>query len=119
MFHFAAQVAVTTSLVDPIADFEVNARGTINLLEAIRAQPEPPPLVFTSTNKVYGKLADVGLELDGERYAPTDPGDPRPAASTSPARSISTAPMARPRAAPISMCWIIAGPTTCRRRCSG
>jgi CDP-paratose 2-epimerase len=73
MFHFAAQVAVTTSLVDPIADFEVNARGTINLLEAIRAQPEPPPLVFTSTNKVYGKLADVGLELDGERYAPTDP----------------------------------------------
>ena len=73
MFHFAAQVAVTTSLVDPIADFEVNARGTINLLEAIRAQPEPPPLVFTSTNKVYGKLADVGLKLDGERYAPTDP----------------------------------------------
>jgi CDP-paratose 2-epimerase len=73
MFHFAAQVAVTTSLVDPIADFEVNARGTINLLEAIRAQPEPPPLVFTSTNKVYGKLADVALELDGERYAPTDP----------------------------------------------
>jgi CDP-paratose 2-epimerase len=73
MFHFAAQVAVTTSLVDPIADFEVNARGTINLLEAIRAQPEPPPLVFTSTNKVYGKLADVGLELDGTRYAPTDP----------------------------------------------
>ena len=37
MFHFAAQVAVTTSLVDPIADFEVNARGTLNLLEAIRA----------------------------------------------------------------------------------
>jgi CDP-paratose 2-epimerase len=71
MFHFAAQVAVTTSLVDPVTDFEVNARGTINLLEAIRAQPEPPPLVFTSTNKVYGKLADVELELDGERYAPT------------------------------------------------
>jgi hypothetical protein len=42
-----------------------------------------------------------------------------PGASTSPARSISTAPMARPRAAPTSMCWIIAGPTICRRRCSG
>ncbi|GEO39378.1 NAD-dependent dehydratase [Skermanella aerolata] len=72
MFHFAAQVAVTTSLVDPVADFEINARGTVNLLEAIRAHPEPPPLVFTSTNKVYGKLADVALELDGKRYAPTD-----------------------------------------------
>jgi CDP-paratose 2-epimerase len=73
MFHFAAQVAVTTSLVDPVTDFEINARGTVNLLEAIRAQPEPPPLVFTSTNKVYGKLGDVGLELDGKRYAPADP----------------------------------------------
>ncbi|EWY38103.1 NAD-dependent dehydratase [Skermanella stibiiresistens SB22] len=72
MFHFAAQVAVTTSLVDPITDFEINARGTVNLLEAMRAQPEPPPLVFTSTNKVYGKLADVELRLEGEHYAPAD-----------------------------------------------
>jgi len=74
MFHFAAQVAVTTSLVDPITDFEVNARGTINLLEAMRERADPPPLVFTSTNKVYGKLADVGLDLDGDRYVPTDCG---------------------------------------------
>lgn len=72
MFHFAAQVAVTTSLVDPITDFEINARGTVNLLEAMRAQAEPPPLVFTSTNKVYGKLADLELRLEGERYAPSD-----------------------------------------------
>ncbi|MDQ4141438.1 MAG: GDP-mannose 4,6-dehydratase, partial [Bacteroidota bacterium] len=54
VFHFAAQVAVTTSLDLPINDFEINARGIINVLEAIRAQDNPPPLVFTSTNKVYG-----------------------------------------------------------------
>jgi CDP-paratose 2-epimerase len=73
VFHFAAQVAVTTSLVDPLQDFEVNARGTLNLLEAIRAQPTPPPLLFTSTNKVYGTLADVAVALFGDRYLPSDP----------------------------------------------
>ena len=56
MFHLAAQVAVTSSLVSPLHDFEVNARGTLNLLEALRAQDNPPPIVFTSTNKVYGSL---------------------------------------------------------------
>src|SRR6478735_2527375 len=44
IFHFAAQVAVTTSLVQPRQDFEVNALGTLNLLEALRALPSPPPL---------------------------------------------------------------------------
>jgi CDP-paratose 2-epimerase len=73
VFHFAAQVAVTTSLTDPIEDFEVNARGTLNVLEAIRAQPTPPPLVFTSTNKVYGALTDVGLRCRNLRHEPTDP----------------------------------------------
>lgn len=73
VFHFAAQVAVTTSLDDPFNDFEINARGTLNLLEALRAQPHPPPLVFTSTNKVYGDLGDVELNLEGERYEPKDP----------------------------------------------
>jgi CDP-paratose 2-epimerase len=43
------------------------------LLEAIRAQPTPPPLVFTSTNKVYGALPDVGLRRRNLRYEPTDP----------------------------------------------
>src|SRR5437868_5829379 len=52
VFHFAAQPAVTTSLADPRHDFEVNARGTLELLEAMRALPERPPLVFASTNKV-------------------------------------------------------------------
>jgi CDP-paratose 2-epimerase len=70
VFHLAAQVAVTTSLVDPIADFEVNARGTLNLLEALRALSRPVPLVYTSTNKVYGALEDVDVVADGVRYRP-------------------------------------------------
>lgn len=73
VFHFAAQVAVTTSLTDPVEDFDVNARGTLNLLEALRAQDTPPPLVLTSTNKVYGALEDVGLRPRNLRYEPTDP----------------------------------------------
>ncbi len=72
VFHFAAQVAVTTSLTDPIEDFEVNGRGTLNLLEAVRATRTPPPLVFTSTNKVYGSLEDFELVVDGLRYRPAD-----------------------------------------------
>src|SRR3954464_14242724 len=74
VFRFAAQVAVTTSLTDPLEDFEVNARGTLNLLEAIRAQPTPPPLVFTSTNKVYGSREDIGRRRRHLRYEPVDPG---------------------------------------------
>src|SRR5215216_5815099 len=73
VFHFAAQVAVTSSLVDPIEDFEINARGTLNVLEAIRAIQNPPPLVFTSTNKVYGNLADLEFTKQPTRYAPLDP----------------------------------------------
>ena len=72
VFHFAAQVAVTTSLTAPMEDFDINARGTLQVLEAIRAQPVPPPLVFTSTNKVYGGLEDVQFELSGARYLPRD-----------------------------------------------
>lgn len=68
VFHFAAQVAVTTSLCDPVDDFQVNAGGTLNVLEAIRARPVPPPLVFTSTNKVYGALADLPLRRLNRRY---------------------------------------------------
>jgi len=70
VFHFAAQVAVTTSLDDPTNDFTVNARGTMNVLEAIRTADYRPPLVFTSTNKVYGGLDDVALVEDASRYTP-------------------------------------------------
>jgi CDP-paratose 2-epimerase len=70
VYHFAAQVAVTTSLTDPFLDFEVNARGTLNLLEAIRSMEARPTLLFTSTNKVYGHLDDVPLMRTGDRYQP-------------------------------------------------
>jgi CDP-paratose 2-epimerase len=70
VFHLAAQVAVTTSLADPIADFSINAHGTLNVLEAIRAQPVPPPMILTSTNKVYGALDDVPLACEAQRYTP-------------------------------------------------
>jgi CDP-paratose 2-epimerase len=73
IFHFAAQVAVTTSLVDPFVDFDVNARGTLNLLEAVRATEHQPSVLFTSTNKVYGHLDDIGLRTAGSRYEPEDP----------------------------------------------
>jgi CDP-paratose 2-epimerase len=73
VFHLAAQVAVTTSVADPTEDFDVNLRGTHNLLEEVRRLAEPPPLVFTSTNKVYGTLPRLALELDGDRWEPADP----------------------------------------------
>ena len=73
VFHCAAQVAVTTSLLDPVRDFEVNARGTLALLEAARREDPPPFFLYTSTNKVYGALDDVALVDVGARYVPADP----------------------------------------------
>jgi CDP-paratose 2-epimerase len=72
VFHLAAQVAVTSSLVDPLGDFEVNARGAINVLEA--ARPGRVPVIFASTNKVYGDLADIALEVSDDCYRPRDAG---------------------------------------------
>jgi CDP-paratose 2-epimerase len=70
--HLAAQAAVTTSLRRPVDDFEINARGTLNVLEALRRQATPPPLIFTSTSKVYGALLDVALRESGQRCEPVD-----------------------------------------------
>ena len=70
VFHLAAQVAVTSSLDDPMADFAVNLRGTLGVLEAARRQPRIPPVIFASTNKVYGGLADIPLDLQGNAYVP-------------------------------------------------
>lgn len=70
VFHFAAQVAVTTSLDDPIADLEINLLGTVKLLEAIRRRRVP--VIFASTNKVYGGLGDIGLVCKDEAYRPAD-----------------------------------------------
>lgn len=72
VFHLAAQTAVTTSLDAPIEDFEINARGTLNVLEAVRATGRDIPLVFASTNKVYGALADLEVGERGDVVAPTD-----------------------------------------------
>ena len=72
VFHLAAQVAVTTSLVNPVLDFEVNLKGTLNLLEAIRKSSHQPSLIFTSTNKVYGNLEDVEIKANSTRYYPED-----------------------------------------------
>jgi CDP-paratose 2-epimerase len=71
-FHFAAQVAVTTSMVDPVDDFRINIEGTLGLLEALRAQGRAIPLVFASTNKVYGDLADLDFAVEDEAYVPID-----------------------------------------------
>ncbi|HEY1936981.1 MAG TPA: GDP-mannose 4,6-dehydratase [Candidatus Angelobacter sp.] len=56
IYHFAAQVAVTTSLINPRLDFNVNLLGTFNVLDAARQSPRKPFILFTSTNKVYGEL---------------------------------------------------------------
>jgi CDP-paratose 2-epimerase len=73
VIHLAAQVAVTTSVADPIGDFEINARGTLNLLDALARHRPTAPVLFASTNKVYGKLiADEAFQRSGERYVPRD-----------------------------------------------
>jgi CDP-paratose 2-epimerase len=70
--HLAAQVAVTTSVKDPRHDFEVNALGTLNLLEAVRQQAPKALVIYASTNKVYGKMDDVPVIRDGDRYLYAD-----------------------------------------------
>jgi CDP-paratose 2-epimerase len=72
VFHMAAQVAVTTSLADPREDFEINIAGTFNLLEAARRAAAPPPVIFASTNKVYGDLADLEFAATPAGHLPVD-----------------------------------------------
>jgi CDP-paratose 2-epimerase len=68
VIHLAAQVAVTSSVADPRTDFDINALGTLNVLEAARAADRPPAVLFASTNKVYGSLEDLTCAVEGERY---------------------------------------------------
>ncbi|MFC6487907.1 NAD-dependent epimerase/dehydratase family protein [Nitratireductor sp. GCM10026969] len=70
VFHLAAQTAVTTSLRQPFEDFEVNARGTLNVLEAVRRGGRWVPVIFASTNKVYGALEDLEMVALEDRYVP-------------------------------------------------
>lgn len=69
IYQFAAQVAVTTSIADPRCDFETNAAGTFNVLEAARKSGNHPFLLFTSTNKVYGEMIDEPLTASKARYS--------------------------------------------------
>lgn len=68
VYHLAAQVAVTTSIVDPRLDLQSNLIGTFNVLEAARSAADPPPLLFTSTNKVYGELDGIAIEKGPSHY---------------------------------------------------
>jgi CDP-paratose 2-epimerase len=70
VLHLASQVAVTSSIADPRLDFEVNALGTFNVLEAARLVGLQAPIIYASTNKVYGQLADLNLdEGNGHEFA--------------------------------------------------
>jgi len=68
IYHFASQVAVTTSIQDPRNDFDINASGTLNVLEAARQSIRQPVVVFSSTNKVYGKMDDLVIVEKESRY---------------------------------------------------
>lgn len=68
----AGQVAVTTSVTNPRLDFDINALGTFNVLEAIRLSGHRPLLIYTSTNKVYGKMEQMGIVQRNGRYEYAD-----------------------------------------------
>jgi CDP-paratose 2-epimerase len=68
IYHEAAQVAVTSSLKNPLEDFEINALGTINMLEAFKKYAPKATFVYSSTNKVYGGLEDVNYKIKESRY---------------------------------------------------
>lgn len=72
VLHLAAQVAVTTSVTNPREDFEINALGTFNLLEAMRAAQSQAKLIYSSTNKVYGGMEDVQVAEKKTRYEYAD-----------------------------------------------
>jgi CDP-paratose 2-epimerase len=69
VLHLAGQVAVTTSVTNPREDFEINALGSFNALEAARRLPKLRAFLYTSTNKVYGGMEDVGVVVKDGRYA--------------------------------------------------
>lgn len=68
IYHLAAQVAVTTSMTDPRSDFEINALGTFNMLEAFRLKSSKAIFIYSSTNKVYGNLEDLNCIVKKGRY---------------------------------------------------
>jgi len=75
VFHVAGQVAMTTSIANPRMDFEVNALGSLNLLEAVREHAPEAAVIFSSSNKVYGDLEYIDYEATDTRYV--DPAHPQ------------------------------------------
>lgn len=72
VLHLASQVAVTLSVKNPREDFEINALGTFNVLEAVRNHSPKAAVLYASTNKVYGGMEEVGIVLQGDRYTYRD-----------------------------------------------
>jgi CDP-paratose 2-epimerase len=72
VFHLAGQTAVTTSVINPRLDFEINALGTFNVLEAARLAGHQPIVLYSSTNKVYGEMEEVPTIEHDQRYAYAD-----------------------------------------------
>ena len=72
VLHLASQVAVTTSVQNPREDFEINALGTFNVLEAVRHHCPEAAVLYASTNKVYGGMEDVGIVERETHYAYAD-----------------------------------------------
>jgi CDP-paratose 2-epimerase len=68
IIHLASQVAVTTSVIRPREDFEINALGTLNVLEAARLSGRQPIVLYASTNKVYGEMKEVEVVEEEPRY---------------------------------------------------
>lgn len=68
IYHLAGQVAMTTSISDPRMDFEVNAGGSFNLLNAVRLYSPESSIIYSSTNKVYGDLEQFLYEETDTRY---------------------------------------------------
>lgn len=72
VLHLASQVAVTTSVKDPREDFEINALGTFNVVEAVRNHVPKAAVLYSSTNKVYGGMEEARVVDQGERYGYAD-----------------------------------------------
>ncbi|HXH21485.1 MAG TPA: SDR family NAD(P)-dependent oxidoreductase [Dehalococcoidia bacterium] len=72
VYHLAAQTAVTTSVTDPRSDFEINAAGTFNVLEAARHEGDNPIFIYASTNKVYGGMEHLEVVEEATRYTYKD-----------------------------------------------
>ena len=72
VIHLAGQVAVTTSVTDPRSDFNINALGTFNVLEAVRTSGQDSIFLYASTNKVYGGMEQIHIVEQDGRYAYQD-----------------------------------------------